>query len=376
MRFIWNTVLTVGLLTGLTLGLPLAAAAQTFTYGSFVPSTDYLNTDTLPVVFAELEDNSDGEVKWDLIVGGQLADGVSTFPAVEDRLMEGGLAAPFFSPSSMPNIAFLYSIVVSTEDVVALTGAAVETTFLDCPGCMDDAKRMNSIPFGGFSGSPVLLMCSKPVSSLDDIRKMRVRANGGIGDLVSGAGASQVAMTLAESVTVLQRGGIECVVGAADWLATYGYGEKAKFVLQEPLGMYAPVIGLLMNRDAFHELSAKGQEATLRASARLTAIHSVGNFIVQTAETLADQIANNGIQIVPVADDLRDYIRAFPTSDRANRIKAGKALGIGDPEALMDAYAKNFEKWKALSASIGTDTDAFTQALWDEVFSKVDPKSL
>lgn len=376
MGFIKNTVLAAGLIAGLTMGLPLAANAETFTYGSFVPSTDFLNTDTLPVVFEELEKATDGEVKWNLIVGGQLADGVSTFPAVEDRLMEGGLAAPFFSPSSMPNIAFLYSIVVSTEDVVALTGAAAETTFLNCQGCMDDAKRMNSIPFGGFSGSPVLLMCTKPVSSLEDIRKMRVRANGGIGDLVSGAGASQVNMTLAESVTVLQRGGIDCVVGAADWLATYGYGEKAKYVLEEPLGMYAPVIGLLMNRDAYHELSPKAQEATLRASARLTAIHSVGNFVVQTAETLQDQMDNNGVKLVPVADDLRDYIRSFPTNDRANRIKAGETLGVKDPEALMDAYAKNLVKWKALSKDIGTDTDAFTQALWDEVFSKVDAASL
>ena len=376
MRFIKNTLLTAGLTAGLTLGLPLTVAAQTFTYGSFVPSTDYLNTDTLPVVFAELEKNTDGEVKWDLIVGGQLADGVSTFPAVEDRLMEGGLAAPFFSPSSMPNIAFLYSIVVSTEDVVALTGAAIETTFLDCPGCMEDAKRTNSIPFGGFSGAPVLLMCTEPVSSLDDIKKMRVRANGGIGDLVSGAGASQVAVTLAESVTLLQRGGIECVVGAADWLVTYGYGEKAKFLLEEPLGMYAPVMGLLMNRDAFHELSPKGQEATLRASARLSAIHSVGNFIVQTDEVLKEQMANNGVKLVPAADDLRDYIRAFPEADRANRIEAGKTLGVDDPEALMNAYAKNFEKWKGLSETIGTDTDAFTQALWDEVFSKVDADTL
>lgn len=361
---------------GLAATLPLTASANDFVYGSFVPGTDFINTNTLPEAFEMISEETGGEVNWELIVGGQLADAVGTFSAVEDRLMDGGLVAPFFSPSSLPSLAFLYSIVVSTEDVVALTGAAVETVFMDCPQCLSDSAAMNSIPFGIYSAAPVMLMCTKPVSTLDELRAMRVRSNGGIGDLINSSGATQVSMTLAESVTMLQRGGIDCVVGPADWLATYGYGEEAKFVSEEPLGNYAPVMGLQMNRDAWSEMSDAGKTATLHASAYISARHAISNFIVKNGEVLEDQIANHGVQVVPSADDLRDFIRAFPEANRAARIEAGLALGVEDPGALMDAYARNLEKWKGLSAGIGTDIDAFTEALWTEVMSKVDPNSL
>lgn len=361
---------------GLAATLPLSASANDFIYGSFVPGSDFINTNTLPEAFEMISEETDGEVNWDLIVGGQLADAVGTFSAVEDRLMDGGLVAPFFSPSSLPSIAFLYSIVVSDEDVVALTGAAVETVFMDCPQCLADSANMNSIPLGIYSAAPVLLMCTEPVSTLDELRAMRVRSNGGIGDLINGSGATQVSMTLAESVTMLQRGGIDCVVGPADWLATYGYGEQAKFVAEEPLGNYAPVMGLQMNRDAWNEMSETGKIATLRASAYISARHAISNFVVKNGEVLQDQMANNGVQIVETADDLRDYIRAFPETNRENRIASGEVLGVEAPGELMDAYAENLEKWKGISAEIGTDVDAFAEALWTEVMSKVDIDSL
>ncbi|MFV0243507.1 MAG: C4-dicarboxylate ABC transporter substrate-binding protein [Qingshengfaniella sp.] len=372
MRSVTTTLLGLGLAAT----LPLAANAQHLVYGSFVPGTDFINTHTLPEAFEMISEATDGKVSWDLIVGGQLADGVGTFSAVEDRLMDGGLISPFFSPSTLPSLAFLYSVVVPTEDVVALTGAVTETLFLNCPQCLADSAKMNSIPFGPYAAPPTLLMCTKPVATLDDLRGMRVRAIGGIGDMINESGATQVSMTLAESVTMLQRGGIDCAVGAADWLVTYGYGEKAKFVTAEPLGTYAPVIGLQMNHDAWAEMSETGKTATLRASAYISARHAISNFVVKNGEVLEDQIANNGVAMVETADDLRDFIRAFPDGNRPARVAAGETLGVQDPGALMDAYAKNLEKWLTLSPEIGTDVDKFTEALWAEVYSKLDPGAL
>ena len=46
------------------------------------------------------------------------------------------------------------------------------------------------------------------------------------------------------------------------------------------------------------------------------------------------------------------------------------------PAKLIDAFDEAIIKWRALSAEIGTDVEAFEQALWDEVYSKVDPGSL
>ncbi|MFD1911098.1 TRAP transporter substrate-binding protein DctP [Halodurantibacterium flavum] len=356
--------------------MPLAAAADTFVYGSFVPGSDYLNSDTLPHVFQMISDGTDGEIEWDLIVGGQLADGAGTFSAVEDRMMEAGLAIPLYAPSTVPNLAFLYSIVVPGDDLGAYIGAAMETIFQDCPGCLDDIGRTNAIPLGGFSNAANSLMCTRPVATLADLQGLRIRAVGGFGDMVAAGGAMPMSITLAETVTVLQRGGAECVVGAAEWLATYSYGDSAKYVTDLPLGANAPAVGLYMNREAFHEMTPEQQDVTLRAAAHLSAMQTIGNFVRKNAESLQRQIDTNGVQLVTPEQDLIDHVTAFPAGDRERRIEAGRQIGVTDPEALYDAYMANVEKWRGISAEIGEDVDALAQRIYDEAFADLDPSTL
>ena len=59
-------------------------------------------------------------------------------------------------------------------------------------------------------------------------------------------------------------------------------------------------------------------------------------------------------------------------------INAGHAreAGVENPEAILDAYLANYEKWKDLIAEHGEDRETFRQLLTDEVYSKVDPEAL
>lgn len=362
--------------TALVAAVPALASAQHLVYGSFVPASDYLNAVALPEIFADITEATNGEVTWELIVGGQLADGQGTLPAVEDRMMDAGLAIAAYAPSVVPHLAFLYSIVVPGDDVVSLAAAATETIFQDCPGCLADMQSSNAIPFGGYSNAVNSLMCTRPVATLADMDGLRIRANGGFADMVAAAGATPMALTLAETVTVLQRGGMECVVGAAEWLATYSYGDSAKFVSGAGLGSSSPALGLYLNRDAFHDLSPEGQDAVFRASAKLSIMQTLGNFVIKNAESLQNQIDTNGVQIVPPADDLAAHFATYPLGDRDARIAAGNQLGVQDPAAVYDAYMANVEKWRAITAEVGQDVDALAARLYDEVFADLDPASL
>jgi hypothetical protein len=57
-------------------------------------------------------------------------------------------------------------------------------------------------------------------------------------------------------------------------------------------------------------------------------------------------------------------------------VALAKESGVKDPEAILDFYLAAYEKWKGIMAKIGDDREKFTQALMDEVYSKVDPESL
>ena len=45
-----------------------------FTYGSWPPAGDYINRVAMPKAFAEIAKQTNGEINWKLVPGGQLAD--------------------------------------------------------------------------------------------------------------------------------------------------------------------------------------------------------------------------------------------------------------------------------------------------------------
>lgn len=352
------------------------ALADTPIYGSWPPASDYLNTDTLPEAFAQIEEETGGEIQWELIAGGQLSDGRGTLAAVDDNLMQAGLAIPVYTPEAMPSLTLLYSTVVPGDDPVAVAGAAVQTLFLDCPECLEEAKDNNVLPFGGFASASYRLMCTKPVATMADLKGMRVRSTGGYGEMAAMGGATPMSVTLTEAVSLLQRGGLDCLMAAREWLQTYGYGEYAKYVTDLPLGVSAPAVGFVMNRETFLDMTPEAQAAHLRASALVTAKHTIGNYVLRDQQSFEAQQAEMGVELVAAGEDITAMVDGFVEADRERLIENGKQLGVSDPAALLDTYLANVETWRGYSAEIGTDVEAFSAKLWDEVFSKVDPGSL
>src|SRR5688572_4883584 len=351
-------------------------SAQELVYGSWVPASDYLNSNALPLAFKQIEEETKGAVKWKLIPGGQIADGKGTFNAVKDGLMQGGLAIAVYVPNVVPSNALLYSTVIPGDDVVAATGAGSEVMFLNCPSCLEEYKKINAIPLSPYSGAASVFMCTKPVKTVEDLKGKRVRATGAAVELVNLAGGVPVGATLTEAVSLLQRGGIDCIYGVPEWLKTFGFGDFAKHVVDYPLGVLSPVVAFMINRDSYNKLTAEQKTAHLRAAARITAVHSIGNFIVKNDESYKDAIATKGVQKIAVGKDFDELMAKYKAGERARNVKVAKDFGVADPDAILDAYAKAIEKWSKLSKDIGRDPDKFTEALWREVYSKLDPAKL
>ena len=69
-------------------------------------------------------------------------------------------------------------------------------------------------------------------------------------------------------------------------------------------------------------------------------------------------------------------VEGIAEHDRARLIGVGQTLGVEDPEALIDAYLAAVDRWRPVTAELGTDVDAWTQRIWDVVFANVDPSTL
>lgn len=367
---------TASLVAGIAAASALPAKAGDYVYGSWVPATDWLNAGALPEMFNRINQETDGAVNWDLMPGGQLAGGVETFAAVRDLLMDAGVAVPTYVPDLTPAMSMMYSTVVPGSDPVAAAGASVETIMLHCPTCLSEAREQNALPLGGYAGAPFYLMCREPVTTVADLRGKRVRASGASLGILNEAGAQVISASLTEAVTLLQRGGLDCVAGVSGWLTTFGYGEFAPHVTDFSLGVSSPVLALWLNRDVFKAMPREHQIAHLRGAAYVGATQTIDLFIKQNADNVEKAIADFGVQFHAVGADFDDMMAAYQAQERDSHIARAEGFGVADAAAIYDTYAELLVKWRALSEEIGDDVEKFAEVLWEEVYSKVDPDDL
>jgi len=369
-----------GALCGLFAALALLAAGQAqakdYTYGSCVPATDYLTSDALPAMYAGIEKETNGKIKWKSVAGGQLADCKGSFTAVQDRLMEAGLAIPTYVPNLVPATALMYNTLEFEGETVAVAGATAETLFLDCKECLEEWRKINSLPLGPYASSPYTLYCREPIDTVAGLKGKRVRAVGGPAELLNLTGAVTVGATLPEAVSLLQRGGLDCLYGITEWLKTFGYGDFAKHVMNLSLGTTGPAIGVHLNYDTWKEMTPEERTITLKYQALFSAKHSIGNFVIKNKTSFEEVKKTKGVQEVNVGKDFQEWIASYKASERKINGDKARQLGVANPDPILDAYEKNLKKWRKLEKEIGTDVEKFSDTLWKEIYSKIDVNKL
>jgi len=353
------------------------ASADELVYGSWLPQGEYVNRVALPKVFAGIEKDTGGAVKWKLVAGGQLADPKTTFQAVQDGLMAGGIGISSYVPNVIPAVNAIYSTVVFGDDEVAASGAALETMTLHCPQCLAEFRKINALGLSGWTAAPYHLTCREPVATLADLKGKRVRATGGYIELMRLADAVPISATLVEAVGLLQRGGMDCEFGTNGWLKVFGYADVVKNFTDHPLGMTGPAVGLLMNRDAWNKLTPEQKKIHLKWASYLSASLAIGQFVDEEEHVLQDLQKTKDLKVVKAnRTEFETLVDKFERVQRARNVENAKKFGVKDPAAIIDAYAKARRKWGGLSKGIGRDIDKFAAAIQREIYDKVDPNKL
>jgi TRAP-type C4-dicarboxylate transport system substrate-binding protein len=354
---------------------PLLAAELVF--GSWTPAQEYQNRVAMPELFRNIEKDTGGAIKWKLIAGGQIADAKATFTAVKDGLMQAGLGIVTYVPNAIPSVYAIYSTNIFGEsDPVAASGAALETMYLRCPSCLEELRKQNSVVLAGWTTSAYVLTCREPLRTMADLKGKRVRATGGNAEMLKMAGMVPVGATLVEAVGLLQRGGLDCQHGIIDWVRTFGYGDVAKYIMDYPLGLSGPALGILMNRDAWKNFTPEQKKVHVKYGAWLSAKMAIGNFIISNEEALNTVVKDKGVQLVKVGNAFDAIPENYKKVQRETNIATAKGFGVQDPAVIIDYYERAVERWRPVSKQIGRDIDQFTQVLDREVFSKVDPDKL
>ena len=131
------------------------------------------------------------------------------------------------------------------------------------------------ISFPGFlMPSEVFLHSRKPVSTLDDLKGLKVRTSGAWLEIVNRLGASAVTMPGAEVYTSLERGTIDATEwGSASVNVPMGLHKIAKYLVVPGIHQPVAVGEITINKDAWDTLSKRDKEL-MAAAAKMTTLES------------------------------------------------------------------------------------------------------
>ncbi|MDF0602013.1 hypothetical protein P1J78_14810 [Psychromarinibacter sp. C21-152] len=351
------------------------AAAEEYIYSSWFGTNHTANVMALGPFFEKLAEATDGEAEWKLVPGAQLASGPGTPEAVGNGLVDGGIAIAPYQPRLMAATNTIFSNSLLGKDTLAAAAAMNEAVLFGCPECREEYRDLNAVGFAGYATTPYVFMCATDVQSVDDLKGLKVRSSGGGVSISEIAGATPVSMSPGEATTALERGTLDCVLGAVSWLKSYGYQDVVETVVDSPMGTGGPPLLMFLNRDIWNGMSPEVRAAHIELAPELVASASYDAQLANDARIVEAAVAD-GLKITPDSAEFQAIMEEHDRRQRDRVIEEAKAAGVENPEEILDFYLASYDRWKTLLDEEGRDRETFVRLLWDEIYSKVDPEAL
>lgn len=246
------------LAAGLSLGLGSSSAlAQevTLRMSTWLPPQHHLVADTLLEWFKAIEDASGGTLKikidpapiakppgqYDVVRDGaaDLAYHVMAYTPGPFEIVRGA-ELPFLSPNAEIGSQAAYEWYDRN--------IGFETEF-------KDVKVITLMVHG-----PGAIHTKKPITSLEDLKNVKLRVGGGGVKMAEALGATPVAMPAPAAYEAIQKGVADGAMFPFESIKGFRLGELLDYHLEIPGGLYTTPFAIMMNRAKFDSLSAAHQK--------------------------------------------------------------------------------------------------------------------
>ncbi len=186
-----------------------------------------------------------------------------------------------------------------------------------------------------FTCAPSQVMSSEPVATLEDLKKLTLRASGSLSDVLEALGGQAVSIPMSETPEALQKGVVKGVFSSWDTLKDMNYAERCRYGLTVNGPVYPFVV--VMNLKTWNSLPADVQTA-------------LDDYAAEHALWTGDYVDDWGRTALQWSDDTYGFtLKDLPEADAAR---------------MREQVAPLLEKWKQDAAKNGIDG----QAVLDDVF--------
>jgi TRAP-type transport system periplasmic protein len=191
----------------------------------------------------EVEKRTNGKVKFNVLHGGTLIPAAQAYEGAVKGISDISLMTQQYNAGRFPMTEAMYL------PLGGIARASQATNLINAwfdkfkPKEYDDVKVLYL-----FCGGPGQLAALKPVTSINDIKGLKVRAAGDSAKIVSALGGVPVSIPLADSYEGFQRGVIAGSILPTESLKGWKFGDLLKGVLINPAMGYPSALGVVMNK--------------------------------------------------------------------------------------------------------------------------------
>lgn len=365
-RLLARTLLCTGLVV--TAG---AAHAQTkLSYGTYLPPTHVNNTVGIEPMIKRMEQESGGKLTVEFFPGGSVAKATAAVDSIRDGIVTAGMIVDTYVPKQLPHSFLVTELGLLGRNSVAMAGATNEFNLVACKECLADQKKSGIISMSHYSTAPYTLMCKADLRSIADFKGKKIRSAGAYSIMFKSFGMVPVNVTSDETYEAMQRGQVDCTMGADSWLKSYTLWDVAKNVLATTIGTYHGGLLWAMNADTYGKLPAD-QKAMLKKNMPVLAADVTFGYL-QESRDVHGLASEKGVKFNPPDASWNSEYAAYLKNEVARVKEEGKKRGVPNADELVDRYLQLVEKWTKIDAEeIKGDKQKFIAALNREVFSKV-----
>jgi len=263
----------------------------------FFPAGHPAETELVQGWAAALDAASGGRIKIVSYPGETLIKAPDIYEGVVTGIADIGMSAFFYTRGRFPVLeAFELPGIVFDSSYHASKVAWEGIKELD-PEEVQDTKLMFVLATG-----PGDLFTTRPVSSLEDLQGMKIRAAGLSADSLALLGAVPEAMPQPEAYEALARGLVEGNLAPVEVLQGWRHAEVTDYVTKTPF-LYNAVFFVTMNKDQWESLPADLKEIFVTVNESFFEEVAAGLWDAQNEKALQWAIDETGQEVITLSEE-------------------------------------------------------------------------
>ena len=315
---------------------------------------------------------SGGKINVRIFAGGVLLGSKETLRGVKDGTAESGHVVITYEAAALPHLVMMMDMAMIIDDAVAAAGATSEMISLHPDLFKEDLEKNQLQAFGVYATSTYGQLSKDPIRTVDDLKGKKVRCGGNAWVRAANyLGAVPVQLSLADSYEGLQRGTLDVLWGATDYLRSYKFWDVVKYVTEYPMGAFAGTAVPSFGNKFWNTLPKVAKRILIDHIPMVVAGTTIDGYMIKDAQAKKTAL-KKGIKFIKPSPELAKKINEFKEEDLKNIIKFAvekRGLTKERATAIRDNFVKLYKKWKKLNQSeIKDNRDRFEAVLYREIY--------